>query len=76
MVIVKISATEKLLHEMTSQQIMYFLEKYGNGFFRRKKMIIIEGMHWILAMPEEIESGELSKKYQIGARINGELYSK
>lgn len=71
MVIVKISATEKLLHEMTSQQIMHFLEKYGNGSFRRKKMIIIEGMHWILGLPEEIESGELSKRYQIGAIIDG-----
>ena len=71
MVIVKISATDKLLHEMTSQQIMHFLEKYGNGSFRRKKMIIIEGMHWILGLPEEIESGELSKRYQIGAIIDG-----
>ena len=71
MVIVKISATEKLLHEMTSQQIMHFLETYGNGSFRRKKMIIIEGMHWILGLPEEIESCELSKRYQIGAIIDG-----
>lgn len=73
MVIVKISATEKLLQEMTSQQIMHFLEKYGNGSFRRKKMIIMEGMHWILALPEEIESGELSKRYQIGAIVDGRL---
>lgn len=71
MVIIKISATEELLKQITAQQIMHFLEKYGNGSFRRKKMIIIEGMHWILALPEEIESGELSKKYQIGALING-----
>lgn len=73
MVIVKISATENLLHEMTSQQIMYFLEKYGNGSFRRKKMIIMEGMHWILGLPEEIASGELSKRYQIGAIIDGRV---
>ncbi len=71
MVIVKISATEKLLQEMTAQQIMHFLETYGNGAFFRKKMIIVQGIHWILALPEEIESGELSKKYQIGALING-----
>ncbi len=71
MVIIKISATEELLKQITSQQIMHFLEKYGKGPFRRKKMIIIEGMHWILALPEEIESGDLSKKYQIGALING-----
>lgn len=71
MVIIKISATEELLKQITSQQIMHFLDKYGNGSFRRKKMIIIEGMHWILALPEEIESGELSKKYQIGALVDG-----
>lgn len=62
----KISATEKLLQEMTAKQIMFFLETYGNGAFRRKHMIIMSGMHWVLALPEEIEEGILSEKKEIG----------
>lgn len=73
MEIIKISATQRLLQEMTAQQIMYFLETYGNGAFFRKKMIIVQGIHWILALPEEVESMELSEKYQIGAVINGKV---
>lgn len=73
MVIIKISATKKLLLEMSAKQIMFMIEKYGTRIFRRKGMLIEQGMHWILALPEEVESMELSEKYQIGTVIDGKV---
>ena len=60
----QIAATQDVMKDLTSESIIYMTEHFGLDYWRRRRMLVLQGCHILIRWPDD-RTDDLGK-VQIG----------